>query len=29
MIRVAKGKPHHIGALSEPGQWFNDHIERR
>jgi uncharacterized membrane protein len=27
MIRVAKGKPHHIGALSEPGQWFNDHIE--
>jgi len=29
MIRVAKGKPHHIGALSEPGQWFNDHIELR
>jgi uncharacterized membrane protein len=27
MIRVAKGKPHHISALSEPGQWFNDHIE--
>lgn len=29
MIRVAKGKPHHISALSEPGQWFNDHIELR
>ncbi len=29
MIRVAKGKPHHISVLSEPGQWFNDHIELR
>jgi uncharacterized membrane protein len=29
MIRVAKGKPHHIGALSEPAKWFNDHIELR
>src|SRR5712691_269671 len=29
MIRVAKGKPHHIGALDEPGKWFNDHIELR
>jgi uncharacterized membrane protein len=27
MIRVAKGKPHHISALAEPAQWFNDHIE--
>ncbi|MEP6718125.1 MAG: hypothetical protein ABJB21_03230 [bacterium] len=27
MIRVAKGKPHHISALSDPAQWFNDHIE--
>ncbi|MEO7971283.1 MAG: hypothetical protein ABI698_08290 [bacterium] len=27
MIRVAKGKPHHISALTEPAQWFNDHIE--
>lgn len=27
MIRVAKGKPHHIGALEDPAQWFNDHIE--
>lgn len=27
MIRVAKGRPHHISALSEPAQWFNDHIE--
>jgi uncharacterized membrane protein len=29
MIRVAKGKPHHISPLTEPGQWFNDHIEWR
>jgi uncharacterized membrane protein len=27
MVRVAKGKPHHISALTEPAQWFNDHIE--
>jgi uncharacterized membrane protein len=27
MIRVAKGKPHHISALTDPAQWFNDHIE--
>jgi len=27
MIRVAKGKPHHISPLTEPAQWFNDHIE--
>lgn len=27
MIRVAKGKPHHITALTDPAQWFNDHIE--
>jgi len=27
MVRVAKGKPHHISALSDPAQWFNDHIE--
>ncbi len=27
MIRVAKGKPHHIGVLAEPAKWFNDHIE--
>ncbi|MEP6741041.1 MAG: hypothetical protein ABJB61_00975 [bacterium] len=27
MIRVKKGKPHHIGALAEPAAWFNDHIE--
>ncbi|HEX3281469.1 MAG TPA: DUF4870 domain-containing protein [Pyrinomonadaceae bacterium] len=27
MIRVAKGKPHHISALADPAQWFNDHIE--
>ena len=29
MIRVAKGKPHHIGVLAEPAQWFNEHIELR
>ncbi len=29
MVRVAKGKPHHISALDEPGKWFNDHIELR
>lgn len=27
MMRVAKGKPHHISALADPAQWFNDHIE--
>lgn len=27
MIRVGKGKPHHISALTDPAQWFNDHIE--
>ncbi|HKP45924.1 MAG TPA: hypothetical protein VJT50_04930 [Pyrinomonadaceae bacterium] len=29
MIRVWKGKPHHIGALAEPTKWFNHHIEAR
>jgi uncharacterized membrane protein len=29
MIRVWKGEPHHIAPLSEPAQWFNDHIEPR
>lgn len=27
LIRVVKGKPHHISVLTEPAQWFNDHIE--
>ena len=27
LIRVAKGRPHHISALADPAQWFNDHIE--
>lgn len=27
LIRVAKGNPHHISALADPAQWFNDHIE--
>lgn len=29
MIRVWKGEPHRIAPLSEPAQWFNDHIEPR
>jgi len=29
MLRVWKGKPHHISALQEPAQWFNEHIEPR
>jgi uncharacterized membrane protein len=29
MIRVWKGKPHRIGPLSDPSQWFNEHIEPR
>jgi uncharacterized membrane protein len=29
MVRVWKGKPHHIAPLTEPGQWFNQHIEPR
>jgi uncharacterized membrane protein len=29
MVRVAKGKPHHIAPLTEPAQWFNQHIEPR
>lgn len=27
MIRVWKGEPHHIAPLTEPAQWFNDHIK--
>lgn len=29
MIRVWKGEPHQIAPLSEPAQWFNEHIEPR
>src|SRR5215213_8895534 len=29
MIRVWKGEPHHITPLTEPAQWFNEHIEPR
>ena len=29
MIRVWKGEPHHIAPISEPAQWFNDHIQPR
>lgn len=29
MLRVWRGEPHRIAAISEPAQWFNDHIEPR
>jgi uncharacterized membrane protein len=29
MIRVWKGMPHHIAPLSEPTQWFEEHIKPR
>jgi uncharacterized membrane protein len=29
MVRVWKGQPHHIGPLSEPSNWFNEHISPR
>jgi uncharacterized membrane protein len=29
MIRVWKGEPHHIAPITEPAQWFNEHIEPR
>jgi uncharacterized membrane protein len=29
MIRVWKGKPHHIAPITEPTQWLNQHIEPR
>ncbi|HLO01414.1 MAG TPA: hypothetical protein VK208_23340 [Pyrinomonadaceae bacterium] len=29
MVRVWKGKPHHIAPLTEPSNWFNEHIEPR
>ena len=29
MIRVWKGEPHQITPLTEPAQWFNQHIEPR
>jgi len=29
MVRVWQGKPHRIAPLSEPSQWFNEHIEPR
>ena len=29
MIRVWKGEPHQIAPLTEPAQWFNQHIEPR
>jgi uncharacterized membrane protein len=29
MARVRKGRPHHIAPLTEPSQWFNEHIEPR
>jgi uncharacterized membrane protein len=29
MVRVWKGKPHHISPVAEPAQWFNEHISPR
>lgn len=29
MVRVWKGKPHHIAPLDEPAKWFNEHIHPR
>jgi uncharacterized membrane protein len=29
ILRVWKGEPHRIAPLSEPAQWFNEHIEPR
>jgi len=29
MVRVWKGKPHHIAPVTEPAQWFNEHIKPR
>ena len=29
MVRVWKGKPHHIAPLAEFSQWFNEHIKTR
>lgn len=29
MVRVWKGKPHHIAPIAEPTQWLNDHIHPR
>ena len=29
MVRVGKGKPHHVAPLTEPTLWFNQHIEPR
>jgi uncharacterized membrane protein len=29
MLRVWRGEPHRVAALSEPAQWFNEHIDPR
>jgi len=29
MVRVWKGQPHHISPLTEPANWFNEHITPR
>lgn len=29
MLRVWKGKPHHIAPVTEPAQWLNEHIKPR
>lgn len=29
MVRVWKGRPHHIAPIAEPAEWFNEHIKPR
>jgi uncharacterized membrane protein len=29
MLRVWKGRPHHVAPLTEPSRWLNEHIEPR
>ena len=29
MVRIWKGKPHHIAPLADATQWFNGHLEPR
>jgi uncharacterized membrane protein len=29
MVRVWKGRPHHVAPLTEPARWLNEHIEPR
>jgi len=29
MVRVWKGRPHHVAPITEPSRWLNEHIEPR